>query len=217
VAALDDKPTIQVRGYGTVRTEPDEALLWITLTTRTDSPGPALADVSARSQALAALLDELRIAKADRTTTGLTVSEEFDHNHRRSLGHRATARVALRLTDPDLIGQLVARAAGELDARVEGPRWQIAADNPVRLDAAREAARDAERKARAYAEGLGTRLGPPLRATDEVGRRPSNTPLAWVAAGGGGDFDPVSVEAGEHEVSASIEVTFALELDGARA
>jgi uncharacterized protein YggE len=211
VAAVEDNATIQVRGHATVRAEPDQAMLWITLTARADAPGPALADVSSRSRTLGAMLDQLRIPGPDRTTTGVTVAEEFEHTNegRRSLGHRAATQVALRLTDPEVIGQLVSRAAGELDARIEGPRWQIAPDNPVRLEAAREAAHDAERKARAYAEGLGARLGPPIRLTepeDWHGVR------AFTAAGGSSEHVPI--DPGEHEVFASIEVTFALGSDG---
>jgi uncharacterized protein YggE len=44
-----------------------------------DVPGTALADVSARSTTLLTLLDEVGVGKADRSTTGITVSEEFDH------------------------------------------------------------------------------------------------------------------------------------------
>lgn len=207
MAAVDDTPTIQVQGKGMVRAEPDEALLWITLTALAEAPGPALADVSARSRMLAAILDALQVSSSDRTTTGVTVSEEFDHTQqgRQSLGHRAATQVALRLTDPELIGELVSRAAGELDARIDGPRWQIAPDNPVRLEAAREAARDAERKARAYAEGLGARLGRPLRMAE-----PEHVHVRATTASAG-RFDAVAVDAGEHEVFASIAVTFALE------
>ena len=207
MAALGDGPTVQVRGSAVLRAEPDEALLWVTLTTLAELPGPALADVSARGRALATILDELGIDRIDRTTTGVTVTEEFDHTPqgRQSLGHRAAMQTALRLADAERIGQLVSRAAGELDARVAGPRWRIAPDNPIHLEAAREAARDAERKARAYAEGIGAQLGRPLRMAEPehgfVGR----------AMAAGAAADSVSIEPGEHEVSASIEVTFALE------
>jgi len=213
---MNETPTIQVRGSAMVRTEPDEALLWITLT-KVDAPGPALADVSARSRTLVTMLDELEIPSAHRTTTGVSVSEEVEHTNRgrRSLGHRATTRVVLRLTDPELIGELVSRVAGELDAGIEGPQWRVALDNPIRLEAAREAARDAERKARAYAEGLGAQLGRPLRLTEPEGRHFARAG-AWVAAGGG-DLDTVPIDPGEHEVIASIEVTFALEPDDGRA
>ena len=211
MAAVDDTPTIRVRGTGTGRSEPDEALMWITLTAMADAPGEALSDVAARSNSLSTALDEFGIDKADRTTSGVTVFEEFDHTHegRKSLGHRATTEVTWRLTDPELIGQLVSRAAGALGARVEGPRWRIAPDNPVRLEAAREAARDAERKARAYAEGVGAQLGRPLRMTE-----PEHGHVGWVAAARA-SRNRVQVDTGEHEVSASIQVTFALEFAGA--
>ncbi|MEA2198405.1 MAG: hypothetical protein QOJ25_2456 [Solirubrobacteraceae bacterium] len=46
-------------------------MLWITLSALEDSPGPALANVAAHSGQLVALLDELAIPKADRSTTGV--------------------------------------------------------------------------------------------------------------------------------------------------
>ncbi len=126
-------PTVTVRGVSVIRAEPDEAMLWITLTALEDGPGEALADVSTRASALAALLDELGVAKADRSTSGITVAEEFDHTQegRRSLGHRASSGTSVRLTDPDLIGRLVAKATEDLGARIAGPRWLISLDNPV--------------------------------------------------------------------------------------
>jgi uncharacterized protein YggE len=88
-----DGPTVTVRGDAAIRTEPDEAFVWITLAATEAAPGPALADVARRSEFLVALLDELAIPREDRFTTGITVQEDFDHTEqgRRSLGHRAAA------------------------------------------------------------------------------------------------------------------------------
>jgi uncharacterized protein YggE len=190
-------------------------MLWITLTALDETAGPALADVSRRSEALLALLDELGVHKGDVSTTGVSVYEEFDHTARgrRSLGHRAVARVAARLTDPDVIGRVVTRATTELEARIDGPRWQIAPDNPVRLQAARAAAADGKRKAQAYAEGVGARLGPLSRLVE-----PAERPVARRAGGlqafsAAAAEPPMPIEPGEHEVAAAIDVTFALELD----
>lgn len=203
-------PTVTVRGDAIIRTEPDEAMLWITLSALEDTPGPALSDVSARSQALVALLDELGVAKLDRSTTGITVYEEFDHTQtgRRSLGHRAISRVSVRVTDPDLIGRLIAQATEDLAARIDGPRWQIAPENPVRLEAARRAASDGQRKAQAYAEGVGAKLGRLIQLTEPA------DPHITRAAGGLRPMaaEPLPVEPGEHEVTASIHATFALDL-----
>lgn len=212
----DGTPTVTVRGEAILRAEPDEAMLWITLTALENDAGQALADVSRRSDALVALLDELGVAKQDRSTTGVTVHEEFEYtrNGRRWLGHRAAAGVSARFSDPEPIGRVITRATTELQARIEGPQWQIATRNPIHLEAAREAAADGRRKAEAFAEGVGAQLGRiirlaepttgmagPLRARGEV--------LAAAAPPPG---DEMSIEPGEHEVSAAIDVTFALEL-----
>ena len=211
MAEVDTEATVQVRGEAVIRAEPDEAVLWIALTAIEDSPGSALADVSKRSRELAGLLEELGVGAADRSTGGVTVSEEFDHTSqgRRSLGHRATGQTSVRLSDPELVGRLISRAAEELAAQIVGPRWQIAPGNPVRLEAAREAARDAERKARAYAEGLGVRLGRPLRLVE-----PGDRPVMIRAAARSAGPESLPIDPGEQEVSAVIEVTFALEPGG---
>src|ERR1700757_26071 len=154
-------PSVTVVGQAALRTEPDEAFVWITLSSAGESPGPALEDVAKRGDALAALLDDLGIARESRSTTGVTVAEEFDHTSggRRSLGHRATATVSVRLTDTDLIGRVVMRATTELDARIAGPSWRVSPSNPVWLEAATRASANARAKAAAYAAGVDARLG----------------------------------------------------------
>lgn len=205
-------PTVTVRGDGLVRTEPDEAVLWITLTALEAGPGAALADVSTRSTALIALLDEVGVAKADRSTTGITVAEEFDHTQegRHSLGHRASAGVSVRLTDAEPIGRLVAQATEDLGARIDGPTWLISLDDPVRLEAARRAAADARRKAEAYAEGVGAKVGRLIRLS-EPGVQQAHA-FAVAAQAGFARREPMPVEPGGHEIAASVEATFALEL-----
>jgi uncharacterized protein len=203
-------PTVTVRGDAVVRSEPDEAVLWIALDALEDAPGTALSDVSVRTTALAALLDELGVAKTDRSTTGVTVSEEFDHTEekgRHSLGHRAVARISVRLIDPEIIGQLIAQATESLAARIEGPRWLISPDNPVRLEASRQAAVAASRKAQAYAEGVGAKLGRLVQLSEPGVQHEMPMRLARARPASA----PMPVEVGEHEVGASIEATFLLE------
>ena len=202
---------VSVIGEAVVRAEPDEAMVLVTRSALEYAPGQALEDVARRSDALIALLDELSIDRADRSTTGVSVREDLDHTAegRRSLGHRAASTVAVRLTELALIGQLVTRATTELGARVDGPRWQIAAENPVRLEAARRAAADGRCKAQAYAEGVGAGLGALLRLSEPdptVFARRTGPKLQPMSAAAG----DMPVEPGEQEVAAVIEVTFAL-------
>jgi uncharacterized protein YggE len=205
-----DLATVSVVGEAMLRAEPDEAHVIVSLTALKDSPGLALDDVASRSLGLVALLDELAIPASDRSTAGVSVHEDFDHTSdgRRSLGHRAVSAVSVRLTELDSIGRLVTRVTTELAARVDGPRWQIAATNPLRLEAARQAAADGRRKAQAYAEGVGAQLGALVRLAepgiDAVGGRGIYRAMA---ASGGGDMP---IESGEQEIAATIEVTFTL-------
>jgi uncharacterized protein len=211
VAAATATATVTVRGEAVIRAQPDEALLGITLSALHESPGDALADVEERHQTLSRLLDELGIRKADRSTSDLAVREELDQtaHGRRLLGHRASARVMVRVTDLTLAGQVMSRASRELRATVDGPRWSVTRNNPVRLQAATEAAIDARRKAQAYAAGVQAELGPLVKLSEpdplRMGRRPT------LASGNpSSGSDQISLDGGEHEVAAVIEATFVL-------
>ena len=199
-------------GQAAIRTEPDEAFVWITLTALEDSPGPSLSDVASRGEKLVALLDALAIARVDRSTSGITVREEFDHTKdgRRTLGHRAAATIAVRVTDTEVIGRVIMRATQELDARIAGPSWRVSEANPAWLQAATRAAANAREKAAAYAAGVDARLGRLIAlAEPDDPRFAGHRSMAMAAAAGPGPDMPV--DAGEKEVAASIQATFELE------
>ena len=94
-----------------------------------------------------------------------------------------------------------------------GPRRQIAAENPVRLEAARQAAADGQRKALAYAEGVGASLGGLIGLAEPESATFSRR-AGWIAAASGSSGD-LPVETGDQDIIATIEVTFA-SYDGAR-
>jgi uncharacterized protein len=211
--AVAARPTVSVVGQAAIATEPDEAFVWITLSAIEELPGPALTDVAGRSQALAVILDELQISRERRSTTGITVNEEFDHSGRvrRSLGYRATMSNSVCLSDSDLIGRLLMRTSEELDAQVAGPTWRVSSTNPAWLLVATKAAANARAKAAAYATGVDASLGAliALSESDHVHRGGVLIPRSARAATAGPDLH---VDAGEQEVIASIQATFALEL-----
>ena len=203
------RATVTVRGQATVRTEPDAAILWITVSAFEESPGKALGDVAQRAEALGALLDELGVREADRSTAGVSVAEEFDPPTRgnRGLGHRATARIAVHLADPEVIGRAISRASEDLRASIDGPHWFVTSANPARLEAARQAAADARSKAQAYAAGVGVTLDGLICLVEPntADRAPG---IRRVSAAAGSRDMPIDVE--EYEVRATIDATFAL-------
>jgi uncharacterized protein YggE len=185
-------------------------MLWITLSAFEESPGKALGDVAQRAEALGALLDDLRVREADRSTAGVSVAEEFDPPARgnRGLGHRATARIAVHLADPEVIGKAISRASEDLQASIDGPHWFVTPDNPARLAAARQAAADARSKAQAYAAGVGVTLdGLICLVEPDTADRPPR-PIRRLSAAAGSPDMPIDVE--EYEVRATIDATFAV-------
>jgi uncharacterized protein YggE len=198
-------PSVTVRGEAAIRTEPDEAFVFITIARTEPTSGPALADVARRVDELGRLLDEVGIGARDRSTTGITVDEEFEHTAegRQFRGHRAATTVSVRFTEMEGIGRLIMRSSDELDARIQGPNWNVSPDHPVRLEVATQAAANALHKATAYAAGLGLRIGPVLSLAEpenhRVLHRTSRTSKS-----------DVPIETGEQEITAVIEATFEL-------
>ena len=207
---------VSVVGHGSASGTPDEALVSAQLTAVRATPEEAYADVAERSEVLTELLDELRIPLEARTTAGVTLQEERDYVsgeyvHR---GYRATNSLALRLTDQTVLARLLREAVSRADARIDGPAWRMANDNPARLEACRRAAVVARAKCEAYADALGLRLGA-LVLVAEPGLGPP-APRAEMFARSMAFHDAeaapeIDVGSGELEVQASVEVTYALE------
>ena len=209
--------TVTARGTAVARTAPDEASLELSVEALRPSPGEALADVATRAETLVALCDELGIAPERRVTTGATVGEQVEHDRegrRQHRGYLAVSRLLVRVEEATVAGRLLAESVERADARVAGPWWTVAPDNPARLQACRDAALDARRKAEAYAAALGARLGA-IVAVREPGTRgdwpPEPRGIAARAMLAEPSAPQPAVEAGELAVSASVEVEWALE------
>src|SRR5437762_730277 len=163
-----DDPTVTVRGHATVQVEPDEVQMWVEVSALEATPEKALAEASRWGQLLQDVFEQLQVPPANRITTGLSIREEHEYERQRNIlkGYRASSRVLLRLSDPSVIGRLMTEATSRAQARIEGPWWRVAPDNPAWTEARRRAALEARAKAQAYAEALGHRLGPVIAVAE---------------------------------------------------
>ena len=205
-----------VHGLASVPATPDEAVLAFELKALRPSSEEAYADVAARSGRFDELCDSLGVEKAARFTQGVTVREEREHDGRewRHRGYLASNRVLIRLGDPQLVAALLRNAIDTVQAQVAGPWWQVARTNPARTEACRLAAVEARRKAEAYAEALGVRLGAIVEVREPESRgyefSQLGAPLSFSAIDAGGQPE-VPLHAGSLDVSAVVDVTFAVE------
>jgi uncharacterized protein len=202
--------TLTVVGRAQVSVPPDEASVAITVEAVRPGANDALADVAERARRVVALLDDLDVGPASRTTTGVMVSEAGEHvdgtwQHR---GYRASERLTVRLDDAAKVGQLLGEAVERAEAQVDGPWWRVSLTNPGRAEALGAAADDARTRAEALAEGLGMRLGALVEAVESGAITPEPRLAPGVRALAAAD---VPVEAGEATVDASVSVKFQLE------
>jgi uncharacterized protein YggE len=227
LSRMASERTVTVRGTATIRVVPDEAQLELSLFKVDRRSEDAHADVATRAQQLEALLDELEIPAADRTTTGVSVAPESEWTGSRwqRKGWRSSMRTVVRVHDPATVGRLIAEAVDRVEATVRGPWWSLSPNHPSRVDACTAAAEEARRRAEAYVRGLGLAAGDVVEIREPgVGRasgdldvftHPVAAPPAFsLMADRAGDQRPpppeVNVEPGEVEVSGAVEVTFAL-------
>jgi len=203
-------PTVTARGEATVPGRPDQGVWTITIGALDATPDAALSGVGTRSEALDAVLSELGVAAEQRSTTGVTVREEFDYAEGKQVhrGFRAQNVITVRLADHAVAGKLLQASIEKAKAEVRGPVWSIAPDNPARIEACKQAAAEARRKAEAYAEALGMRLGDvaEIREAAAGGVSPMPRSMALAASEAAIDVDP-----GELNVDAQVEVSFRLE------
>jgi uncharacterized protein len=203
------EPTVTALGEAVASARPDEGIWTIELSAVQATPDDALQEINGRTGELERLLDELSIPAEQRSTMGVSVREEFDHDRdgkRIHRGYRASNVLTVRLSDPAESGRLIGGAIERAEASVNGPDWIVAADNPARIEAGERAAVAARRKAEAYAEALGLGLGAVREIRDATASR-GPVARAFAAA----DVATMHVDPGEIQVAAAVEVTFALE------
>jgi uncharacterized protein YggE len=204
--------TVVVRGRSAVPTQPDQLEVSLLVAATARSASGALEQAARLNAELVTVLGELAVPASARSTTGLSVREEFERIEGRWVhrGYRASNQVIVRLDEPDRVGRLMSEAVTRAQARVDGPRWRVGRDSPARAEACRQAAEDARRKAEAYAGALGMRLGAVIRVAEpETADRGAEAQfMASRAAPGPTEMQ---VHAGHMDVEAAVEVTFALE------
>src|SRR5688572_29966541 len=200
--------TITVRGHGSSSAQPDEVEVGLTVEAVRPHAAESFAEASRLAAETAALCEELGVPAARRTTSHVSLVEHGEHTsagwqHR---GYRAASRIVVRLDDAELASRLVSEAAERLEARIDGPLWHVAHDNPAHAEARRLAAAAARSKAEEYAAALGCRVGA-IASVVEPGTAPPGPPQPRAYAVHQ-EISPMPLDGGAQEVVAEIDVTF---------
>ncbi|MEV6524242.1 SIMPL domain-containing protein [Longispora sp. NPDC051575] len=199
---------VTVIGVGRVPVTPDVLMANLGAEVTAPSVQAALDRCSAALNSINDVLKRSGVPDRDRQTAGARVFQAFGPNGAPQ-GWTASQQLTARLRDLGTAGDIVGAAIGAAGDAARLHDLSFAVDDPAEAKTrARDLAfEDAKTKARRYAELAERRLGV-VEAVSEAGQGGGSGPghaMRAMAFGGG-----PSVEAGELEISASVEVRWGL-------
>ena len=204
---------ISVSGTGNASGAPDLALVELGVSTE----GKTVKDArDAAATAMNDVSDALKsdtVADKDVQTRQFRIEPEYQYPDGRQelIGFRVTNIVEVKVRNLDRVGEViddVAAAGGDV-VQVQGLSFTIEKPEDLRAQARQEAMADARARAEGLAELAGVKLGKPLSVTESATTPPSPFLEAAPAARGAEQATPI--EAGELEVSVTVDVLFAIE------
>jgi uncharacterized protein YggE len=202
---------VTVSGTGKVTVRPDIAYIALGVVTDGNTASEALPANSAAMRKLFDLIARLGIAERDVETTDFSVSPKYSHPKDAEpvlVGYTVTNQVRVKVRKLDDAGTVLDALVKEGANRVSAVTFSVA-DPEKALDEARaRAMADALQKAEIYAQGGKVSLGPVKSIAEQNVATPQwrYAPEAFMAGKAGG----VPLAQGEHELSVSVTVVYAL-------
>ena len=222
LAACSDSATprlgeIRASGFATVSGEPDIAVLSLGVVATRSTVSEAR---DAAASALSAVVSAVRgadVEEDDVRTSSFSIQPRYQYlgAEARFMGHEVSNILTVTVRDIAAAGTVIDRAiaAGGASTRVQHVGFRVADTASLEREARRLAVQDATEKADFYAAELGLGRGAILSVSDQVG-------VPYPVAEGVGlqrrmvaESAGASTEffAGDFEVSAQVEVVFAIE------
>lgn len=219
LGAATETRTIQVSGMGEARAAPDIASMQFGVqTTGVTAREAGEANATAMDAVIRALLGA-GVAEADIQTSGYSVYPEYAARPRpgdeqgppQITGYRASNQVSVRTRDLESVGRLIDVALNAGANQMHGISFQLEDAAAAEAMALQRAVERARRSAQTMADALGVQLGEVLVATT------SAVPMPPMAFRGRADVAmaqmesaPTPVQPGEHTVTATAQLVFAI-------
>ncbi|MCW3138195.1 MAG: SIMPL domain-containing protein [Methanophagales archaeon] len=210
--------TISVSGTGIIKTEPNQAKVYLGVETQSGNVTEALEENSLKMQSIIKAIKKLGIPKGSIETTYFSVYpiRDYEKSGEDIIGYRASNEITVELHDLDKIGTVIEEAMNAGANKVRRIEFGLTEDKKreVKNEALKEACKDARTKADAIASGLG------LKITRIATARESGTYVApYRTEVFGGEYAmPVPtpapkaisppIELKEVKVSATIDITY---------
>lgn len=206
---------VEVTGTGTASATPDVVRVSLGIRADADGVAGALSSANETVRAVTTAAREHGLADRDLASTSASVQPRWDRDGTRVVGYTAYHQLSLTVRRLESLNGLVDAVAAAAGNRlvIDGITLDLADRAPLQVAAREVAFADAQVKAQQYAALSGARLGRVLALVESGGGWSPPTPayggrmMAMAADSAGG----MPVEAGEHAVSASVTVAWALD------
>jgi uncharacterized protein YggE len=204
---------ISVSGTGDASGAPDLALLDLGVSTEGKTVKEARDAAATAMNGVNSAVKADGVADKDVQTRQFSIEPEYQYpdGKQELIGFRVTNIVEVKVRDLDRVGEViddVAKAGGDV-VQVQGLSFTIEKPEDLRAQARQEAMADARTRAEGLADLAGVKLGKPISVTESAVAPPTPRLAAAPAGQGGGEATPI--EAGELEVSVTVDVLFAIE------
>lgn len=216
-ARAEDDRSISVTGVAERRVAPDMATLTMAVVSDALEPADARREADAT---VARVLDALRsrgIADGDIDSSSLQVSPQYrwleERRESQLTGYQVTRNLTVRLTDLDLLGELLVVLSEAGVNQIQRPRLGLLDPEALYREVLAAAAANARERAEVLAETLDVELDGVLSVrTRDASPRPAPRPDARaVMAADAAEGDAASYQSGDMNFRVHLFVTFAID------
>lgn len=212
---INSLPHITMVGTAKVEVEPDLAVITLGVVTQAQSARATSENNARTTSAVVEAAKRSGISNADIGTQSVTLAQLYNDvpdangngSIRKPRGFEASNVISVRIHDLDKAGALAQTLIEKGANRFDGIEFTVAHPEPILTKLTAEAIKNAEQMAKTSAEAASVKLGQVLlikRAGETVTRAPPMFAAARAKAA------PTPVEAGTTELSAEMEVTWAI-------
>ena len=192
---------VQAVGSATVTAAPDQVKVDIGVTTTANTAQEASTQNATQMTAVIAQVRQILGAEADIKTIGYSVQPTYRGNPPVLAGYTATNTIEVSAGESAAIIKVIDSVSSVGATNIQGLRFAVKDDEPLRRQALSAAAKQAMGHAQAIAAGLGMRIGGVVAAQEGV----SSGPILGVVAPGA-DRAATPVEPGLVQVSATVTI-----------
>jgi uncharacterized protein len=211
------EPVISVRGEASLETEPEIAVVWVSVQARDPDRHRAVALLTGRTGAVSGTIEGFGEAIEKLESQPASVQPVFKEGRSREKISFYIARGGFTVTVRDfaVLGDLVTGLAGADLVAVTGPEWRLRPGSPAYRAARLAAAQDATRRAADYAEAFGGRITGLVEAADTglLEAQPAHVTFAAakISARTAGHQEPgLDFEPAKQAVTAQVEARFTM-------